>query len=133
MTPTQRGQGPATRAARRVRGPAQAPERQAQGRATIPALGMIETRGLVALFEAVDAMLKAASVTFATWEPVGSGLVTAFVEGEVAAVKAATEAGAEAAKKLGEVVSVVVIPRPHDDLNGLIGQLGPKAAAGGVA
>ena len=75
-----------------------------------PAIGMIETRGLVALFEAVDAMLKAASVTFRTWEPVGSGLVTAFVE--------------------GEVVSVLVIPRPHDDLEGLVGKLGPKAAAG---
>ncbi|HSD67167.1 MAG TPA: BMC domain-containing protein, partial [Vicinamibacteria bacterium] len=61
------------------------------------ALGMIETRGLVALFEATDAMLKAASVTFAGWEPAGSGLVTAFVEGDVAAVKAATDAGAEAA------------------------------------
>jgi ethanolamine utilization protein EutM len=98
-----------------------------------PALGMIETRGLAALFEAVDAMLKAASVTFMTWEPVGSGLVTAFVEGEVAAVKAATEAGADAAKQVGEVVSVLVIPRPHDDLGGLIGKLGPKSAAGGAA
>ncbi|HEY3381798.1 MAG TPA: BMC domain-containing protein [Vicinamibacterales bacterium] len=108
-------------------------DQQEQGRATKPALGMIETRGLVALFEAVDAMLKAANVTFTTWEPVGSGLVTAFVEGEVAAVKAATDAGADAAKRLGEVVSVVVIPRPHDDLNGLIGTLGPKPAAGSVA
>ncbi len=80
------------------------------------ALGMIETRGLVALFEATDAMLKAASVTFAGWEPAGSGLVTAFVEGDVAAVKAATDAGAEAAARVGEVVSVQVISRPHDDL-----------------
>ncbi len=80
------------------------------------ALGMIETHGLVALFEAVDAMLKAANVTFATWEPVGAGLVTAFIEGDVAAVKAATDAGAEAAARLGEVVSVQVIPRPHEDL-----------------
>jgi len=95
-----------------------------------PAIGMIETRGLVALFEAVDAMLKAASVTFRTWEPAGSGLVAAFVEGEVAAVKAAVDAGATAAKPLGEVVSVLVIPRPHDDLEGLVGKLGPKAAAG---
>jgi ethanolamine utilization protein EutM len=100
---------------------------------TIPALGMIETRGLVPLFEAVDAMLKTASVTFTTWEPVGSGLVSAFIEGEVAAVKAAVEAGADAAKKLGDVVSVLVIPRPHDDLNGLIGKLGPKSAAAGVS
>jgi len=80
------------------------------------ALGMIETRGLVALIEATDAMLKAANVTFARWEPAGSGLVTAFVEGDTAAVKAATDAGAEAAAKLGEVVSVQVIPNPHEDL-----------------
>ena len=80
------------------------------------ALGMIETKGLVALFEAVDAMLKAANVSFSGWEPVGSGLVTAFVEGEVAAVKAATDAGAESAARVGEVVSVQVIPRPHEDL-----------------
>jgi ethanolamine utilization protein EutM len=80
------------------------------------ALGMIETRGLVPLIEAVDAMCKAASVTFLRWEPVGAGLVTAFIEGEVAAVKAATDAGAGAAAKLGEVVSVQVIARPHDDL-----------------
>ena len=120
-------------AVRRERRRATAPAQPEQERVTKPALGMVETRGLVALFEAVDAMLKAASVTFTTWEPVGSGLVTAFVEGEVAAVKAATEAGADAAKQLGEVVSVLVIPRPHDDLNELIGKLGPKAASGGVA
>lgn len=81
-----------------------------------PALGMIETKGLVALFEASDAMLKAANVTFAGWEKVGSGLVTAFVEGDVAAVKAATDAGAAAARRVGELSSVVVIPRPHDEL-----------------
>lgn len=80
------------------------------------ALGMIETRGLVTLIEATDAMLKAANVTFARWEPVGSGLVTVFVEGDVAAVKAATDMGAEAAARLGEVVSVHVIPHPHQDL-----------------
>jgi microcompartment protein CcmL/EutN len=80
------------------------------------ALGMIETKGLVALFEASDAMLKAANVTFAGWEKVGSGLVTAFVEGDVAAVKAATDAGAAAARRVGELSSVVVIPRPHDEL-----------------
>ncbi|MGD1157943.1 MAG: BMC domain-containing protein [Terriglobia bacterium] len=81
------------------------------------ALGMIETRGLAALIEATDAMLKAANVTFARWEPVGSGLVTAFVEGDVAAVKAATDVGAEAAARLGEVVSVQVIAHPHEDLS----------------
>ena len=80
------------------------------------ALGMIETKGLIAMFEAVDAMLKAANVTFARWEPVGAGMVTAFVEGDVAAVKAATDVGAEAAARVGEVVSVQVISRPHDDL-----------------
>jgi ethanolamine utilization protein EutM len=80
------------------------------------ALGMIETRGMIALVEAIDAMCKAANVTFARWEPVGAGLVTAFVEGDVAAVKAATDAGAEAASRIGEVLSVQVIPRPHEDL-----------------
>ena len=80
------------------------------------ALGMIETRGLVALFEAVDAMLKAANVTFAHWEKVGGGMVTAFVEGDVAACKAATDAGAQAASRVGEVVGVHVISRPHEDV-----------------
>lgn len=94
------------------------------------ALGMIETKGLVTLSEAVDAMLKAASVTFRSWEPVGSGLVTAFVEGDVAAVKAATDAGAEAAARIGEVVAVQVIPRPHDDLEGFFqGPVAPAASA----
>ena len=81
------------------------------------ALGMIETKGLVALFEASDAMLKAANVTFAGWQTVGSGLVTAFVEGDVAAVKAATDVGAAAARRVGELSSVQVIPRPHDELD----------------
>ncbi len=80
------------------------------------ALGMVETRGLVALFEAVDAMLKAANVTFARWEKVGSGLVTAFVEGDVAACKAATDAGAHAASQVGDLVAVHVISRPHEDI-----------------
>ncbi len=80
------------------------------------ALGMLETKGLVALFEGSDAMLKAADVTFAGWETVGSGLVTAFVNGDVAAVKAATDAGATAAARIGDVTSVQVISRPHDDL-----------------
>jgi len=92
------------------------------------ALGMIETRGLVALFEAVDAMLKAASVTFSGWEPVGSGLVTAFVEGDVAACKAATDAGAECAARVGEVVSVQVIPRPHESLAAYVSPAAGKAA-----
>jgi len=78
---------------------------------------MVETQGFTALVEATDAMLKAASVTFATWEPVGSGLVTTFVEGDVAGVKASTDAGAAAASRIGEVVSVHVIQRPHEALD----------------
>jgi microcompartment protein CcmL/EutN len=93
------------------------------------ALGMVETKGLVTLFEAVDAMLKAATVEFKAWEPVGSGLVTAFVEGDVAAVKAATDAGAEAAGRLGEVVSVQVVTRPHDDLAQMLASFGAKGKA----
>lgn len=83
------------------------------------ALGMIETKGLITLLEASDAALKAADVTMTGWEKVGSGLVTGFYRGDVAAVKAAVEAGAEAANAVGEVVSVQVIPRPHDDLSKL--------------
>jgi ethanolamine utilization protein EutM len=80
------------------------------------ALGMIETKGFIALLEATDAMLKAANVQFLGWDKVGSGMVSAFVTGDVAAVKAATDAGANAAGRIGEVVSVQVIPRPHEDL-----------------
>ncbi len=80
------------------------------------AIGMIETRGFSALLEASDAALKAASVVMVGWEKVGGGLVTVFLRGDVAAVKAATDAGAAAAAAVGEVVSVHVIPRPHDDL-----------------
>ena len=83
------------------------------------ALGMIETKGLTAQFEATDAMLKAANVELVGWEKVGSGYVAVFVRGEVAAVKAAVEAGATAAGAIGEVVAVHVIPRPHDDLEKL--------------
>ena len=80
------------------------------------ALGMIETKGFIALVEATDAMLKAANVQLVGWDKVGSGLVSAFVTGDVAAVKSATDAGAAAAGRVGEVVSVQVIPRPHEDL-----------------
>ena len=83
---------------------------------TNEALGMIETKGFVSLVEAADAMMKAANVEFLGWDKVGSGLVSVFVSGDVAAVKAATDAGAAAAGRIGEVVSVQVIPRPHDDL-----------------
>ncbi len=84
------------------------------------ALGMIETRGLVSLIESADAMLKAANVEMVGWDKVGSGLVTAFVVGDVAAVKAAIDAGASAASKIGEVVSVQCIPRPHEELSSIL-------------
>ncbi len=84
------------------------------------AIGLIETKGLCALLEAADSALKAANVTMTGYEAVGSGYVCAFFRGDVAAVKAAIDAGAEGASKVGEVISVQVIPRPHDDL----GQLG---------
>jgi ethanolamine utilization protein EutM len=79
------------------------------------ALGLVETRGLVAAVEAADAMVKAANVTLMGKEQVGAGLVTVLVRGDVGAVKAATDAGASAAAKVGEVVSVHVIARPHTD------------------
>jgi microcompartment protein CcmL/EutN len=80
------------------------------------ALGMIETKGMVALIEAADAMVKAARVELVGFQKIGAGMVTALVRGDVAACKAATDAGAAAAQRVGEVVSVHVIPRPHDDL-----------------
>ena len=81
------------------------------------ALGLIETRGFVALVEASDAMVKAANVRLLSYEKIGGGYVTAVVRGDVAAVKAAVEAGAAAANKVGELVSVHVIPRPHVQLD----------------
>jgi microcompartment protein CcmL/EutN len=80
------------------------------------ALGMIETKGFVGMVEAADAMVKAANVKLVGYEKIGGGYVTALVRGDVAAVKAATEAGAQAASKIGELVSVHVIPRPHENL-----------------
>ena len=84
------------------------------------ALGLIETRGLVGSIEAADAMVKAASVTLIGKEKIGGGYVTVMVRGDVGAVKAATDAGAAAARKVGEVVSVHVIPRPHSDIEGVL-------------
>ncbi|SRR5512145_2964667 len=81
------------------------------------ALGMIETKGFVAMVEASDAMVKAARVELVGFERIGGGFVTAVVRGDVAAVKAATEAGARAAERVGEVVSVHVIPRPHVNID----------------
>jgi microcompartment protein CcmL/EutN len=84
------------------------------------ALGMIETRGLVAAIEAADAMVKAAKVTLLGREKVGGGLVTVLVRGEVGAVKAATDAGAAAAQRVGELIAVHVIPRPHGEVEQII-------------
>ena len=84
------------------------------------ALGMVETRGLVGSIEAADAMVKAANVTLIGKEHVGGGLVTMMVRGDVGAVKAATDAGAAAASRVGELVSVHVIPRPHTEVEGIL-------------
>src|SRR6516162_4199863 len=92
------------------------------------ALGMIETKGLVALIEGSDAMVKAANVTLIGWQKIGSGLVTAMVVGDVAAVKAAIDAGAAAAGRVGEVVGVQVLPRPHEDLGAALPLAGKKQA-----
>ncbi|MFO1093544.1 MAG: BMC domain-containing protein [Planctomycetaceae bacterium] len=86
----------------------------------LEALGMIETKGLITLIEAADSALKAANVQMIGWEKIGSGLVTVFLVGDVAAVKAAVDAGASAAGKVGEVISVQVIPRPHEELGTLM-------------
>ena len=91
------------------------------------ALGMIETRGLVGAIEAADAMLKAADVSLQGKENIGSGLVTVMVRGGVAAVQAAVDAGAAAAKRVGELHSVHVIPRPHDEVEDILPETGTKA------
>ena len=84
------------------------------------ALGMVETRGLVASIEAADTMLKAANVVLVGTEKIGSGLVTVMVRGDVGAVKAATDAGAAAAQRVGELISVHVIPRPHAEVEDIL-------------
>ncbi|SFR87460.1 BMC domain-containing protein [Anaeromicropila populeti] len=91
------------------------------------AIGFIETKGLVGNIEATDAMLKSADVEFVGSDTIGAGLTTVVVTGEVGAVKAATEAGAEAASRIGELVCVHVIPRPHADIVGIL----PKKGAAG--
>ena len=93
------------------------------------ALGVIETHGLIGSIEAADAMVKAANVHLIGKEQIGSGLVTVMVRGDVGAVKASVEAGASAAKRVGELVSVHVIPRPHTDVEGILPQIEVKAAA----
>ncbi len=84
------------------------------------ALGMIETRGFVAMIEAADAMAKAGNVELVGWETIGSGYVTVLVRGDVAAVRAATDAGAAAARRVGELIAVHVIPHPHPSLEGAL-------------
>ena len=93
------------------------------------ALGMVETKGLVATIEAADAMVKAANVQLVGYEKIGAGFVTAIVRGDVAAVKAATDAGAAAARRVGELVSVHVIPRPHGEVERVL----PKGGATGYS
>ena len=92
------------------------------------ALGMVETRGLVGAVEAADAMVKAANVVLMGKEKIGSGLVTVMVRGDVGAVKASVDAGAAAAKRVGELYSVHVIPHPHDDVEGILPGGGVKPA-----
>ena len=91
--------------------------------AAMQALGMIETKGLVASIEAADAMVKAANVTLIGKEHVGGGLVTVMVRGDVGAVKASVDAGAAAAERVGELVSIHVIPRPHTDVEKILPKL----------
>lgn len=93
---------------------------------SMEALGMIETKGLVGSIEAADAMVKAANVTLIGREQVGGGLVTVMVRGDVAAVKAATDAGAAAAERVGHLVSVHVIPRPHSEVEMILPKKGKK-------
>lgn len=92
-------------------------------RMELQALGMVETRGLIAAIEAADAMLKAANVVLVGTEKIGSGLVSVMVRGDVGAVKAAVEAGSATAAKLGEIIAVHVIPRPHDDVEKILPKL----------
>ena len=93
------------------------------------ALGLVETKGFVGMIEASDAMAKAARVKLVGYEKVGNGLVTTLCRGEVGAVRAAVEAAAAAAQKVGELVSVHVIPRPHDDLEKYLDQIAIKVKA----
>lgn len=87
---------------------------------SMEALGMLEVKGFVTLVEASDAMMKAANVDFLGWDKVGSGYASVFITGDVAAVKAATDAGAAAAGRIGEIISVQVIPRPNEDISKIL-------------
>ena len=100
--------------------PIQTPQIKEEKKMVQQALGMVETRGLVAAIEAADAMLKAANVTLVGTEKIGSGLVSVMVRGDVGAVKAAVEAGSANASRLGELVATHVIPRPHTDVEKIL-------------
>ena len=103
--------------------PIQTPQIKEEKKMVQQALGMVETRGLVAAIEAADAMLKAANVTLVGTEKIGSGLVSVMVRGDVGAVKAAVEAGSANASRLGELVATHVIPRPHTDVEKILPSL----------
>ncbi len=123
--PAQKAAAAASRAAAAVKASQQVKQEVKQTvkeeiKMTQEALGMVETRGLVAAIEAADAMVKAANVVLVGTEKIGSGLVSVMVRGDVGAVKAATEAGGDAAAKLGEVVAIHVIPRPHSDVEKIL-------------
>ena len=96
------------------------------------ALGILEGKGFITLFEATDAMMKAANVQFLGWDKPGSGIVTVFVTGDVAAVKAATDAGVAAASRIGEITGVQVIPRPNNDVEKVLPQIKKAIAAAGM-
>ena len=100
-----------------------------KGKTMADALGMIETRGFVGMVEAADAMVKAARVELVGYEKIGGGFVTSIVRGDVAAVKAATDAGARAAERVGELVSVHIIPRPHENIDNVL-PLGRQSSEG---
>ena len=103
--------------------PIQTPQKKEEIKMVQQALGMVETRGLVAAIEAADAMLKSANVVLVGTEKIGSGLVSVMVRGDVGAVKSAVEAGAANASRLGELVATHVIPRPHDDVEKILPSL----------
>ena len=115
-----KGGGAAKQTADRGQTDAPGQERSRKQMANTNALGMVETKGLVGAIEAADAMVKAANVQLGGKEQVGGGLVTVMVRGDVGAVKAATDAGAAAAEKVGELISVHVIPRPHAEVDGIL-------------
>jgi len=110
-------QSPPSRASTAVKSPEQIKERKEEREPMAEALGMIETRGFAAMVEAADAMVKAAKVELVSYEKTGGGYVTAVVRGDVAAVKAAVDAGVRGAEKVGEVVSTHVIARPHVNID----------------